>query len=354
MKINPVLYLLARTCSPHIISDKTTKTMSMEVQRYRLAVQGIIASILLYEGWRFSRFAAHFREGGPYVPRPPAVEAFLPISAIMGLKNWIATGIYDTVHPAGLAILVAAILSGILLHRGFCGWLCPVGTLSEYIGKAGIRITTKKFTPPKFVDWPARLVKFILLGFFVKLIVIDMPVEAIDAFINLNPYNKVADVKMLDFWVHPTATTVKIAGTLVLLSLFIQNAWCRYLCPYGAILIIIGFVSPTKIKRDTDTCIDCGKCTKACPSYIDVQHKEKVASVECIKCFQCVSDCPVPGTLYIEPIPERRISPLTYGTVLIIIFFGVLVVARLTGHWYSDITYEEYKTFVPIAHMLGH
>jgi polyferredoxin len=326
----------------------------MNAQRSRQVVQAAIAFILLYEGWQFSRFAAHFREGGPYVPRPPAVEAFLPISAIMGLKNWIVTGVYDMVHPAGLAILVAAVLTGILLHRGFCGWLCPVGTLSEYIGKTGIRLTARKFTPPKFVDWPLRLVKFILLGFFVKLIVIDMPVSAIDAFINLNPYNKVADVKMLDFWVEPTATTVKITGTLVIMSLFIQNAWCRYLCPYGAILIITGFLSPTKIQRDTETCIDCGKCTKVCPSYIDVQQKEKVASVECIKCFQCVSDCPVPGTLYMEPMPKRQVTPQTYGKALLLVFFGVLIWARLTGHWYSNITYEEYRTYVPIAEMLSH
>jgi polyferredoxin len=325
----------------------------VQAQRFRQAVQGAIVLILLYEGWRFSRFVAHFREGAPYVPRPPAVEAFLPISALMGLRSWIGTGVFDRVHPAGLAILLAALLTALVLHRGFCGWLCPVGTISEYLGRLGIRVVGRKLTPPKVLDYPLRLLKFLLLAFFLKVIFLDMPAEAASAFINA-PYNKVADVKMLDFWLSPGGLTLQVTGFLVLLSLLVQNAWCRYLCPYGALLIIVGLLSPFKIKRDQESCIDCGKCNRVCPSYIDIQGKEKVTSTECIKCFRCVTGCPVPGTLYMEPLGKRAFSAVDYGILLLVLFFSVLFVAKLTGHWTSAVDYREYQDLIPRAWMFTH
>ena len=68
--------------------------------------------------------------------------------------------------------------------------------------------------------------------------------------------------------ITPFALTV-IVG-LVLLSLLIRGFWCRYLCPYGALLGILSLLSPQKIKRNPTTCIDCGKCAKVCPSFIKV------------------------------------------------------------------------------------
>jgi len=325
----------------------------VEVQRFRRSVQGAIVLVLLYEGWRFSRFVAHFREGAPYVPRPPAVEAFLPISALVGLRSWTGTGVFDRVHPAGLAMLLAALLTAFVLRRGFCGWLCPVGTFSEYLGRLGIRLTGRKMTPPRFLDYPLRMVKFLLLAFFLKAIFLDMPAEAASAFISA-PYNKVADVKMLDFWLSPSGLTLQVTGGLVLLSLFVQNAWCRYLCPYGALLIIAALVSPFKLKRDRETCIDCGKCNQACPSYIDIQGRSEVSSTECIKCFRCVTDCPVPDTLRMEPLGWKRISAAGYGILLLALFFSVLIAAKLTGHWTSAVDYREYQMLIPRAWMYTH
>ena len=63
--------------------------------------------------------------------------------------------------------------------------------------------------------------------------------------------------------ITPFALTV-IVG-LVLLSIPIRGFWCRYLCPYGALLGILSLLSPQKIKRNPTTCIDCGKCAKVCP-----------------------------------------------------------------------------------------
>ena len=53
---------------------------------------------------------------------------------------------------------------------------------------------------------------------------------------------------------------------MVVASVFVQNFWCRYLCPYGALLGLTSLLSPLRIRREPAACIDCAKCAKACPS----------------------------------------------------------------------------------------
>ena len=59
---------------------------------------------------------------------------------------------------------------------------------------------------------------------------------------------------------------------LVLASVFVQNFWCRYLCPYGALMGLAALASPLRIRREASLCIDCAKCAKACPSALPVDR----------------------------------------------------------------------------------
>ena len=74
------------------------------IELARSVVQLAFAFFLLYVGIRFYQFYLHFESLGiePYVQRPPAVEGFLPISALVALKVWVMTGEFDQIHPAGL------------------------------------------------------------------------------------------------------------------------------------------------------------------------------------------------------------------------------------------------------------
>ena len=67
------------------------------------------------------------------VLRPPGVEGFLPIGALMGWKLFVQTGIWDPVHPAAMVLLGFAGFISLALRKSFCGWFCPVGTLSESV-----------------------------------------------------------------------------------------------------------------------------------------------------------------------------------------------------------------------------
>jgi len=125
-----------------------------------------------------------------------------------------------------------------------------------------------------------RSVKYALLAFFIYIVVLKMPSFAIMRFLE-GDYYKIADVKMLLFFIEMTTTTAVSLSLLFVLSLFYKNFWCRYLCPYGALLGLISFFQPLKITRNNAACIHCGTCTKNCPSLLPVERLTNVRSPEC-------------------------------------------------------------------------
>ena len=246
----------------------------------RVFVQLAFATLCLWIGVEFHRFMQWGLSGGagPFAERPPGVEGFLPLSALIGLRHWLATGAVNPIHPAALFILLAIVLVSVAIKKAFCSFLCPVGTLSEYLWRLGRKVYGRNLHLPHWLDTPLRSLKYLLLLFFVWSI-LKMDVPTVTAFVH-SPYNKVADIKMYLFFAHLSGLALKVLVVLAVLSLFIKNPWCRFLCPYGALLGIAGWLSPFKIARTQATCIDCQLCTRACPSDIRVHTSGRVWSDE--------------------------------------------------------------------------
>jgi polyferredoxin len=139
-----------------------------------------------------------------------------------------------------------------------------------------------------------------------------MSAEAIHDFMS-TPYGLVADVKMLNFFRDIGQTAAIVIALLVLLSMLVQNFWCRYLCPYGALLGIASLLSPVKIRRDAEACIDCGKCARVCPSHLPVDRLVQIRSVECTACMACVAACPAQDALQFSLVPRKAPTPLKDG-----------------------------------------
>lgn len=308
----------------------------------RLVLQLGLLALCLWIGVEFHRFFQWgvSRGASPYSERPPGVEGFLPISALIGAKHWLVTGTIDHIHPAALFILMAIVLLSLAVKKAFCSFLCPIGTVSEYLWRLGHFVYRKNVNLPRWLDYPLRSLKYALLSFFVwSIAVMDGP--TLETFIG-SPYNKVADIKMYLFFANLSGLALKVLIVLAVLSLFIKNLWCRYLCPYGALLGLVGLVSPTKVTRSKDRCIDCRLCTRACPANIRVHTVNRVWSDECTSCLECVAVCPVKETLELRA-HRRPLSALQVAAVVLGIFVGVTGLAMGLGHWKNDLSAAEYR-----------
>jgi Pyruvate/2-oxoacid:ferredoxin oxidoreductase delta subunit len=309
----------------------------------RSAVQLAFALLCVWIGIEFYLFMQWGHSGGvgPYAVRPPGVEGFLPISALMSLKYWLNTGIINDIHPSGMFILIGIIALSMLLKKSFCSWLCPIGTLSESLWMLGKNIFGKNLRMTPWLDYPLRSLKYLLLGYFVWAIW-SMDVLSLKTFI-YSPYNKMADVKMYLFFANITSFALWTILILMALSVVVKSFWCRYLCPYGALLGALSWLSPLKITRNKATCIDCELCTKACPSSIKVHKVGRVWSDECMSCYQCVEACPVKNTLVMKSRNQAQAIPgWVFGTLVAGVFVAVTGLAMLTGNWHNGMSQDEY------------
>ncbi len=317
-------------------------------------VQILFLMITLFIGIKFYLFVAQLGTGAvPSLERPPGVEAFLPISALVSLKYFLFTGIINRVHPSALIIFLIICSTALVVKKGFCSWICPLGLLSDYLVKFNLYLFKKRRDVPPWVDIPLRGIKYAVAGFFLWSIFFKMPVAAIDQFIQ-SPYNTFADIKMLEFFTKISFTSFWVISALLILSIIIKNFWCRYLCPYGAILGAISLLSLGKIKRDDQSCIKCGECEKVCPGKISIMEKMSVNSLECSACLRCVDACPKENTIGFSffsrkvPMNQKKIA-----LVLIALFTMGITAAKGTGHWQNDTTVQAYQQYVIRSRLPG-
>jgi polyferredoxin len=310
---------------------------------FRSTVQLSFVLLCVWIGIEFAAFVGWGISGGAgaFTERPPGVEGFLPISALISLKYLVETGIVNGIHPSGLFIFIAIVATGLLLKKAFCSWLCPIGTVSESLWMLGRRLLKRNLVVPRRLDYAFRSLKYLLLLFFVWSIA-QMDVNALAGFI-YSPYNKVADIKMYLFFADISSFALWTIIVLMLLSVAIQNFWCRFLCPYGALLGMLSLLSPLKITRAKETCIDCELCTKACAANISVHSAGRVWSDECTGCLECAAVCPVKDTLTMRATKTSgTVPPWAFGALLVGLFVSITGLAMLCGHWHNEIGKAEY------------
>jgi len=201
------------------------------------------------------------------------------------------SGLSRGVINAGFIFWMLVFGSALLLGRAFCGWFCWFGgylDLIEWgIGRLKIKIPHRMllylgilpFVGLAIKAYSTLLEKWILQGF-----------PATFTF-------RLADVEP---W-GGQQTGISILITLitfgpVLLFVFGRRAWCRYLCPIGALLKVFSSVSLGKVRLVNDECIGCGKCNRSCVMEVDVMGELKahgeVRSLDCIRCLKCTDECP--------------------------------------------------------------
>ncbi len=332
------------------------RNLEKPIQKYRFVIQSAFAALCIWIGIEFFLFIKYLESSGnaSFYNRPPGVEGFLPISSMMSLYYLSLSGEVHPAHPAGLFIFIAIVAVSLLFGKAFCSWLCPVGFLSELIGDFGEKIFKKKIHLPKILDIPLRSLKYLLLIFFIYAIFFLMSELAIKAFLD-SPYNLVSDIKMWYFFADISRFSLIVISVLFLLSIVIRNFWCRYLCPYGALLGLISFLSPNKIKRNPVSCIDCGKCAKVCPSFIKVDKVLTVMSDECSSCLSCIDACPVADTLEMKlSLTKKTVNKKLIAFSIVVVFMLITGLGMISGYWHNKISKEEYIELYKNIDGFGH
>lgn len=313
--------------------DTVTRRMFVRVA-FLIFFIGASVQLVLFAKWA--------RGNGAFVPRPEAVAGLLPVGHFTSFFAWVRGGGWDVLLPAGLVIIIGAITLSVLLKRGFCGWICPVGTVWEIAAFLG-RMFGTTLTVPKWLDRVGRGIRYALATMilaFLFLVPLDQAVE----FRNF-PYMWVADVKIIEGFGSP-AFLIAIAVAFVL-SMLLSPVWCRYLCPLGGWYSVLGLASPTAVHREEAPCTHCHRCTRACHARVDVEAASgRVWAPECDGCMDCVRACPAPGALTARLLGRWRIAPWLWAVLVVGLWLAIFAGAKLSGNWDSTLTADTFRAAI--------
>ncbi len=223
-----------------------------------------------------------------------SLHAICPFGGVVSVYQFVTLGsLVQKVHEASLVLMGIVFFLAILAGPAFCGWVCPLGTVEELMGKVGRRIfkkTYNAFVPPVW-DKYLRYLRYGVLAWVVYTTAMTMQL----VFVEVDPY-----YALFNFWTGEVSLTAMgiLAATLIG-SLFIERPFCKYLCPYGALLGLFNKVRVFTIQRNPATCINCKACDRACPMNITVSTADHVRDTQCITCLKCTSEvaCPVSETV---------------------------------------------------------
>jgi len=238
-----------------------------------------------------------------------SLHAVCPFGGVVSIYQFAAAGDFvKKTHASSFILMIIVFALTIAVGPAFCGWICPFGSVQEWLAKIGRRIFGKRYNSmvPARIDGILRYLRYIVALWV--LYVTALSVQLV--FADYDPY-----FALFNFWTGEVAVTAFIAlGAVILLSLIIERPFCKYACPYGAILGLFNLFRIFGIRRNPVTCIDCKACDRACPMNITVSTAGRVRHHQCISCLKCTSEqaCPVPAT--VELMTGRFIPPVSAGT----------------------------------------
>lgn len=214
-----------------------------------------------------------------------SLHAICPFGAVESVISLVSAGsLVPKLQLSNVVLSVLILLVTLVLGAVFCSFVCPLGTLQEWIGKLGKKLFGKKYNRfvPQKVHNVLRYFRYITLA---ATIILTFNAGRL-IFADVDPY-----YAMYHFFTDEiTLGSLIVLAVTMLGSLFVERPWCKYACPYGALLGIVGKFSIFKIRRKADTCNSCTLCDRQCPMNIEISKYDKIGHAACIRCMDCVED----------------------------------------------------------------
>lgn len=182
---------------------------------------------------------------------------------------------YGVLTYLGLIMMAASILIAMMFGRGYCGWICPMGSVMDGVIS---KISRGKQTPKILLSNSARLIALIVV--FGAIAMFAITYGALE----------VGHLKLPPLLVGMMGMMV-LAVTLGII--FTHRTWCAHLCPIGTIITAFSGISKYGICR-TEDCIECWKCESTCPHEDKTWNADdkRASGADCMRCLDCVDVCP--------------------------------------------------------------
>ena len=241
-------------------------------------------------------------------------ERWCPFGGVEALWTYYHEGnMVCSLGTSNFYILGGVLLGTLLLRRAFCGYMCPIGTISEWLGLVGRRLRIRPIRVPAALDRVLAMLKYAVLA--IILYATWRTGELL--FRGFDPCYALISRHGEDIshWAYI------VAGTIAVASLAIVVPFCRWFCPLAAVLNVFSRFGLTRIKRDEASCGDCGACARACPMAIPVDRVTQVTAARCTSCMSCVDACPS-GKSSLHWGPPARLGHRWSQAALIAVLLG--------------------------------
>ncbi len=194
--------------------------------------------------------------------------------------------LYD---PMTIILWAFIAVTFVVWGRGvFCGWLCPFGALQELLANVGRYLKIPQIKISWQLDGNLKLLKYLVLA--VICVTALVSVQWTDRLVEVEPFKTSITLMFVRSWPF-----VAWAAVLLVLNLVVYKSFCRYLCPLGAGMAILGRL---RLQNWLPRRAECGQPCQRCSNDCRYQAIRKTGEIDYVECFQCL-DC-----VAIEQSPE--------------------------------------------------
>ena len=279
------------------------------------------------------------------------VEAYCPFGGLQALGSFLVNdSLACSMSVLQISMGVVLALGVLFFAKLFCGYLCPLGTVGEWMGRVGRRLHLQREVRLGGVwDRLLRLVKYALLFWILynTLLTSELFCKKLD------PYYAVATGFQGEIVAWMSSITLSL---LVLGGFFVRMFWCRYICPLGAVsnsfkflpVVILAtlatwiltfldvenawvwvlgatlslsylyevvrmkshYASLLHIQHEESLCTHCGLCERRCPYQLPITAQMNLKHVDCTLCGTCISACPTDALTINGKKKWRCVAPI--------------------------------------------
>lgn len=203
------------------------------------------------------------------------------VSPLEGLESIMVT---RSLHAPLLWAMLIPVLMAVVLGRVFCSWVCPINSLQEF-GDWLQRLVTRRRRPGDLWTLPRAVLWWVLVAEIVTVLVLGTPL-----WVFLSPPGLVGRELMTYVFFGSLALEGVVVVAVLALNLVTRRFYCRYLCPLGGLLAVLGLKRGLVVSPPHQNCTSCGRCDRACPLGLSPSLGEG-ESATCWNCGHCTDTC---------------------------------------------------------------